>query len=49
MNVILFEKYYNQDHGDDAQEDSKKSRPSVQIEVKFNGVPFKTIITKWLK
>ena len=49
MDIKFFEEKDNQYKIDDTQEYSQKSRPRVQIEVKFNGIPFQSIITQWLK
>ena len=49
MNIELLEKKDYQYDVDATQEYSQKSWPCVQIEVKINGVPLHSIITKWLK
>ena len=49
MNIELLEKKDDQDDVDATQEDSQKSWPCVQIEVKINGIPLHSIITEGLK
>ena len=49
MNIKFLKKTDNQDDVNATQEYSQKSWPSVQIEVKINGIPLHSIITKWLK
>ena len=49
MNIKFLEEKDNQDDVDAAQEYSQKSWPCVQIEMKINGLPLHSIITKWLK